>query len=145
MSTPKTCFKSEDFYDRLPEAGFYPSRIESARFRRSIAKNRMLQIVHTLEGVEPAYQQLCDYFVLEGETVSPAGISFARRRLVQLYRACRLFPKEGDPIAPAQLRGCRLKVRVVHEQWQGRPQLRVVAYRPLQEFLDSAEQIPLRG
>ena len=143
MSTPKTCFKSEDFYDRLPDPGFYPSSIESARFRRSIAKNRMLQIVHTLEGVEPAYQQVSDYFVLEGESVSAAGISFARRRLVQLYRACRLFPKEGDAIAPAGLRGCRLKVRIEHEQWLGRPQLRVVAYRPLQEYLESDAKIPL--
>ncbi|MBA7681658.1 hypothetical protein ES703_89998 [subsurface metagenome] len=143
MSAPKPCFKFEDFHDQLPDPGFYPSSIKSARFRRSAAKNRMLQIGYTLEGVEPAYQQVADYFVLEGERVSPAGISLARRRLVQLYRACRIFPKQGDEIAPKQLLNARLQVRVEHEQWQGRPQLRVVAYRPLQDFLDSEQQNPL--
>ncbi len=142
MSTQKTCFRFEDFYDQLPDPGFYPSSIKSARFRRSANENRMLQIVHTLEGVEPVYQSVSDYFVLEGERVSPSGISLARRRLVQLYRACRIFPKEGDEIAPKQLTGARLQVRVEHEDWQGRPQLRVAAYRPLQEFLNSDEQIP---
>jgi len=145
MKTPKICFKLEDFYDRLPDPGFYPSSIEKAYFRRSAARNRMLCVVHTLEGVEPAYQQVCDYFVLEGERVSEVAITLARRRLVQLYRACRLFPSEGDAIAPAQLRGGRLKVRIEHEQWMGRPQLRVVAYRPLDEFLlPSDEKIPAR-
>lgn len=143
MSTPKPCFKFEDFHDQLPDPGFYPSSIKSAHFRRSAAKNRMLQIVYTLEGVEPAYQQVADYFVLEGERVSPAGISMARRRLVQLYRACRIFPKQGDEIEPKQLLNARLQVRLEHEQWQGRPQLRVVAYRPLQDFLDSEQQNPL--
>ena len=145
MKTPKTCFKPTDFYDKLPEPGFYPSSIKNACFRRSAAKNRMLYVVYTLEGVEPAYQQLCDYFVLEGERVSEAGIALARRRLVQLYRACRLFPKEGDAIAPAGLRGCRLKVRIEHDQWLGRPQLRVVAYRPLVEFLEPDQKISARG
>jgi hypothetical protein len=144
MKTPKTCFKLQDFYDRLPGPGVYPSRIEKACFRRSAAKNRMLYVVHTLEGVEPAYRQVCDYFALEGERVSEAGISFSRRRLVQLHRACRLFPKEGDAIAPAQLRDCRLRVRIEHEEWMGRPQLRVAGYRPLMEFLPSDEKIPSR-
>ena len=143
MSAPKPCFKFEDFHDQLPDPGFYPSSIKSARFKRSAQKNRMLHVVYTLEGVESAYQLVADYFVLGGERVSPAGISLARRRLVQLYRACRIFPKQGDEIAPKQLLNARLKVRVEHEQWQGRPQLRVVAYRPLQEFLDSEQQNPL--
>ena len=145
MSTPKPCFQFEDFYDQLPDPGFYPSSIKSARFQRSANKNHMLQVVHTLEGVEPAYQQVADYFVLEGERVSPAGIFLARRRLVQLYLACRIFNKEGDEIAPAQLLNARLQVQVEHEEWLGRPQLRVVAYRPLQEFSDSDEKIPFRG
>ena len=141
MSTPKTCFQFEDFYDQLPEPGFYPSSIKSARFRRSANKNHMLQVVHILEGVESAYQLVADYFVLEGERVSSSGIFLARRRLVQLYLACRIFPKEGDEIAPAQLLNARLQVLVEHEEWEGRPQLRVIAYRPLQDFLDSEEQI----
>jgi hypothetical protein len=143
MSTPKPCFQFEDFYDQLPDPGFYPSSIKSARFKRSANKNSMLQVVHTLEGVESAYQLLADYFVLEGERVSPSGIFLARRRLVQLYRACRIFPRQGEQIAPKQLLNARLQVRIEHEEWQGRPQLRVVAYRPLQQFLDSEQQIPL--
>jgi hypothetical protein len=143
MSTPKPCFQFEDFYDQLPDPGFYPSSIKSARFKRSANKNSMLQVVHTLEGVESAYQLVADYFVLEGERISPSGIFLARRRLVQLYRACRIFPRQGEQIAPKQLLNARLQVRIEHEEWQGRPQLRVVAYRPLQQFLDSEQQIPL--
>ena len=142
MSTPKPCFHLEDFYDQLPEPGFYPSSITSARLTRSANNNRMLQVVYALEGVESAYQRVADYFVLEGERVSPSGIFLARRRLVQLYRACRIFPKQGDQIDPAQLADARLQVRVEHEEWQGRPQLCVVAYRPLQEFLTEEEPIP---
>ncbi|MBA7698304.1 hypothetical protein ES703_106981 [subsurface metagenome] len=142
MSTQKTCFQFEDFYDQVPDPGFYPSSIRSACFRRSANKNRMLQVVYALEGVEPAYQLVANYFVLEGERVSPSGIFLARRRLVQLYRACRIFPKEGEEIDPTQLLNARLQVRVEHEEWEGRPQLHVVAYRPLHEFLDSEEQIP---
>jgi hypothetical protein len=102
----------------------------------------MLHVVHALEGVEPAYQLVPDYFVLEGENVSPSGILLSRRRLVQLYHACRIFPKEGDEISPGQLCGIRLQVRIEHEEWRGRPQLRVAAYRPLEEFPDSEEKIP---
>jgi hypothetical protein len=142
MNTPKTCFKFEDFYDQLPDAGFYPGSIKSACFRRSANNNRMLQVVHVLEGVEPAYRLVFDYFVLEGEKVSPLGILLARRRLVQLYHACRIFPKKGDEISPGQLCESRLQVCIEHEEWQGRPLLRVVAYRPIEECLDSDEKIP---
>jgi len=138
MSTPKTCFLFEDFHDELPEPGFYPGSIKTARFRRSANKNRMLEVVTALQGVESAYKLVTDYFVLEGERVSPTGIFLARRRLVELYQACR-----GDQIAPTQLVGARLQVRIEHEEWQGRRQLRVLAYRPLEPFL-SNEQIPFR-
>ena len=141
MSTHKACFQFEDFYDEPPEAGFYPSSIKSARFRKSANENRMLHVVHELEGVAAAYQRVADYFVLEGERVSPSAIFLARRRLVQLYRACRLFPKEGDEITPAQLLDARLQVRIEHEEWLGRLQLRVVAYRPLESF-HSVDPIP---
>lgn len=141
MSTNQNYFQLQDFFDELPDPGYYPSSIKTARFRRSANGNRMLQVVHALDDVESAYQLVADYFVLEGETVSPSGIFLARRRLVQLYRACRIFPKEGDEIAPAQLLHARLQVRVEHEEWEGRSQLRVVDYRPLQSF-DSDEQIP---
>jgi|TARA_B100000315_G_scaffold210165_1_gene206250 hypothetical protein len=145
MSTPKPCFQFEGFYDQLPDPGFYPAGIKSARFKRSAAKNHMLEVVFTLESVESAYQQVADYFVLEGERVSHTAIFLARRRLMQLYRACRLFPKGGDEIVPKQLLNARVKVCIEHEEWQGRSQLRVAAYRPLKDFLDPEEQIPLQG
>lgn len=142
MSNAKTYFTAEDFDYQLPDPGFYTAGIKSARFRQSANKNRMLHIVHALETVDPAYQLVCDYFVLGGEGVTPLGIFLARRRLLHLYHACGIFPKEGDEIAPAQLYGCRLQVRVEHEQWQGRSQLRVVDYRPFEKLFDSDEQIP---
>jgi len=141
VSTHKTYFQFEDFLDELPAPGFYPGSITNARFRRSAKQNRMLQVTYALESGGPARQMVCDYFVLEGDNVSLTGIVFSRRRLLELYRACGIFPKEGEEITPAQLLNARLEVRVEHEQWEGRPRLRVVAYRPLQS-LDSNERIP---
>ena len=142
MSTHKSYFQFEDFLDELPTPGFYLGSITTARFRRSAKQNRMLQITYALESGGPAHHMVCDYFVLEGDNVSPTGIFLARRRLLELYRACGIFPKEGEEITSAQLLNARLEVRVEHEQWEGRPRLRVVAYRPLQSF-DSNEQISL--
>lgn len=137
MSTNQSYFQLHGLVDELPHPGFYPGCIERARLRQSANHNRMLQVAHTLEGVGPTYQTVCDYFVLEGEHVSPSGIFFAQRRLVELFRACGIFPAEGDEIVPAHL----LHARVEHEQWEGRPRLRVVGYRPMQPF-DSEEKIP---
>ena len=92
MSTNQSYFQLQDLVEQLPAPGYYPGSIERARFGQSANHNRMLQVVHTLEGVEPAYQTVCDYFVLEGEHVSPSGLFYARRRLVELYRACSIFP-----------------------------------------------------
>jgi hypothetical protein len=141
MNSPKTCFKFEDFYDRLPDQGFYASIIKNARFRKSANNNRMLHVVLAIENVAPAYQLLADYFVLEGERVSPSGLFLARRRLIQLYRACGVCPKEGDQIDPTPLLNARLQVRLEHQQWEGQPRLRVVAYRSLPELVDSDQQI----
>ncbi len=140
--THKTCFHFEDFSEELPDPGYYPGSITTARFRRSAKQNRMLQVVYALEGVGSAHQMVSDYFVLEGEEVSPVGISLARRRLLELYHACRIYPQQGDEITPAHLLNARLQVRVEHEQWEGRPTLRVVGYRPLHLF-DPEEQTAL--
>ena len=137
----KTCFHFEDLSEQLPDPGYYAGSITSARFRRSAKGNRMLQVVYALQGVASAHQPVSDYFVLQGEQVSPVGISRARRRLLELYHACRIYPQEGDEITPATLLNARLQLRVEHEQWEGRPTLRVVAYRPLYLF-DSEEQPP---
>lgn len=138
MSNAKTYFTFEDFDERLPDPGFYTVAIKDACFKQSANKNRMLQIVYALEAVDPAYRLIYDYFVLEGERVSPWGIILARRRLLQLYHACGIFPKEGDEIAATELCGCRLQLRIEHEQWQGRTYLRAVGYR----LLHPDDQIP---
>ena len=105
----------------------------------------MLQVLFCLEGVDSPHQMLSDYFVLHGEQLTPSGVFFARRRLVQLYNACRLYPSEGDPIVPSQLLNARLQVRIDHQDWQGQRRLRVVGYRPLLPFLpiDPDEEITL--
>lgn len=141
MSTNESFFGLQELVDELPDPGCYPGCIERAHFRQSSNNNRMLQVVHTLEGVEPAYQRVSDYFVLAGEHVSASGIFFARRRLVELYHACGIFPADGDEILPAQLLHARLQLRVEHEQWEGRQRLRVVGYRAMQAF-EPEEKIP---
>ncbi len=142
MSAQKTYFHFEGFSQELPDPAYYAGSITTARFPRSATRNRMLRVVYALEGVGSAYQLVSDYCVLEGEEVSPAGISLARRRLLELYHACRIYPQEGDEITPAHLLNARLQLRVEHEQWEGRPTLRVVAYRPLHLF-DLDERPPL--
>jgi len=142
MGIQKSCFQFEDFLDELPVPGYYPCSVTSARFRRSANGNRMLQVLYALEGVAAAYPMVADYFVLEGQRVSPSGIVLSRRRLVELYRACGLDPKEGEEIAPAALLDARLQVRVEHEQWEGRPRLRVATYRSFESFDSEQEPIP---
>jgi hypothetical protein len=143
MSVQNSCFQFEDFLgDELPLPGYYPCSITSARFRRSAKDNRMLQVLYTLEGTGSAPPMVADYFVLEGPRVSPSGIVLSRRRLVELYRACGLDPQEGQSITPAALVDARLQVRVEHEHWEGRPRLRVVAYRPLERLDSEQEPIP---
>ncbi|MDP7268751.1 MAG: hypothetical protein QF408_11325 [Pirellulales bacterium] len=145
MSTNQSYFELHDLdacnVDELPDPGFYPGCVERARFRQSANHNRMLEVLHTLEDIGPTYQRVCDYFVLEGEHVSASGLFLARRRLVELFRACGIFPAEGDEIIPAHLLNARVEVCVEHEQWQGRPRLRVVGYRAMQSF-DSEAKIP---
>jgi len=141
MSTQKTHFQFNDFFDELPVPGYYPGCITNARFRQSANGNQMIQVVYALQGVGPAHQLVADYFVVEGERASPTGIFLARRRLLQLYRACGIFPKQDQEIVPAKLLQARLQVRVEHEQWKGQPRLRVADYRPLESF-HPADQIP---
>ena len=142
MNTNKTYSQLQDFYDQPPEPGYYTSTISSARFRKSSKGNRMLQIVHSLQDVFFSHQKLADYFVLEGEQVSPTGILIARRRLVQLYHACGLRPQDGQPIDPTVLMHAQLEVRIEHEDWEDQLRLRVVAYRPLQSPESEQEEIP---
>ncbi len=130
----KTSFQPQDFYDEPPRPRYYPGTISSAHFQQGTNGNYMLQVVHTLADVRPAFQLVVDCFVLEGKRVSPVGILLARRRLVQLYHACRLYPCEGEQIIPDELLFAELQVRVLHDEWQGRDRLRVAGYRPLLFF-----------
>ena len=127
MSSPAV-FHPEDLCQILPAPGYYSATVTNARFRHSSRGNRMLHIVHSLQGVSAAYQCLADYFVLEG--VSPQGLFLARRRLVELYRACGFLPEEGQEIRPSHLLEARLQVKVEHEFWNSRPRLRIVGYYP---------------
>lgn len=120
-------FEAGDLRDDLPQPGFYPSVVSTARFRKSEAGNAMLHVVHALEGATPGNDHVSEYFILSGG--SPRGRALSRRRLVELFRACGIEPREGDPIEPADLLGSRLDVRVDHELWQGRPRLRVAGHR----------------
>jgi hypothetical protein len=124
-----TQFLDADLADEVPAPGIYVSTITTARMRSSQSGNPMVHVVHALEGVSPAYDRVSEYFVLEG--ASARGLAFARRRLVELFKAGGLPPHPGEEIAPARLQGARLRVRVEHEQYRSELHLRVVAHLPL--------------
>lgn len=136
-----TSFQPQDFYDELPVPRYYAGTISSAHFRQSSNGNYMLQVVHALANVRPLFRLVVDCFVLEGKRVSPVGILLARRRLVELYHACGIFPCEGEEIDPDELLFAELQVRVLHDEWEGRDRLRVAGYRPLLSF-DSDRKTP---
>ena len=123
-----TRFDTTDFSNELPAPGYYPGTISSARWRKSEGGHRMVQVVYALSGVGHAWGCIAEYFVLEG--VTDRGAAMARRRLVEVYRACGLEPQPGEAIRPEHLVGGRLLVRVEHDEWNGRPRLRVVGHRP---------------
>ena len=122
-------FEASELADSPPAPGNYTATIASARLRRSQGGNRMVQVVHALDGVAPGHDRVTEYFVLEG--ASPRGLALARRRLVELYRACGLDPREGEEITPTELVEARLEVKVEHETFRGEVRLRVVAHRVL--------------
>lgn len=129
-------FEESDLHDELPDPGFYPSTITTARLRRSASGNRMIQVVFALDGVSPGHDRVAEYFVLEG--ASGRGLALARRRLVELYRVCGLDPRPGDEIAPDDLVGARVEVKVDHEAWKGEVRLRVVGHRRLADAVDDS-------
>jgi hypothetical protein len=122
-----TRFDPSDLSNDPPAPGFYPGTITGARWRKSESGHRMIQVVYALHGVAPAYGCIAEYFVLEGATAR--GAAMARRRLVEVYRACGLDPQPGEAISPGHLVGGRVLVRVEHDEWNGRPRLRVVGHR----------------
>jgi hypothetical protein len=98
-----TQFLESDLHDEVPSPGIYVSTVAAARMRASRSGNAMVQVVHVLESVPPAYERVSEYFVLEG--VSARGLVFSRRRLVELFRACGLPPQAGDEITPGRIVG----------------------------------------
>jgi hypothetical protein len=87
----------------------------------------MLCLRLRLDGVHPVFSVLADYFVLEG--ASSLGLCVARRRLLELYRACGLYPEEGDEVLPSHLVDIRVEITVDHVRWQNETRLRVLGYR----------------
>lgn len=127
-------FLPADVQDR-PSPGWYTATIATANWRRSSRGNRMVYLVHALEGVSPPFDRISDCFVLEG--ASAVGLSYARKRLVEAYRACGLSPQAGAAIHPADLGGHRLEVEVAHESWKGKTRLKATGYRPLATGLEA--------
>ena len=127
MSTSR--FEQQDLADELPSPGVYASTVRTARVCRSHGGSRLVQVVYALLGILSGLDRVSEYFVLEG--ASPRGLALARRRLVELYRACGLDPRPGDEIDPGGLVGSRLEIRIQHEPWQGQMKMRVLAHRRL--------------
>jgi len=121
-------FEPSDVADELPAAGYYEGTIRRAQWRESERGSRMVQVLYALNGVGAAYGCVAEYFVLEG--ASERGAAMARRRLVNVYRTCGLEPQAGEPLGLARLVGRRLLVRLEHDEYNGRPRLRVVGHRP---------------
>lgn len=123
-------FEQRDVTDELPAAGYYEGTIRRAQWRESERGSRMVQVNYALSGVGAAYGCVAEYFVLEG--ASEHGAAMARRRLVNVYRACGLDPEAGEALGLARLVGRRLLVRVEHDEYIGRPRLRVAGHRALE-------------
>ena len=134
------CFENTDFETEvLPPPGFYEATVCSARFRQSTQGNLMLHVIFELHGVVAPNDHVADYFVLEG---APRAVTVARGRVVRLYRACGLSPQQGDEISPADLFSSRLEVKVDHDEWRGRPRLRVLACRPRTAAQERSDSTP---
>jgi len=71
--------------DGVPPPGWYPSTVVTACWRRSKRDNRMIYVVLALDCVPPPLDGVRDFFALEG--ISPQGLAYSRRRLVELYKA----------------------------------------------------------
>ncbi|MBI4570773.1 MAG: DUF669 domain-containing protein [Chloroflexi bacterium] len=130
-------FDPGDFDDEPPGPGSYGGTITTARLRTSARGHRMVAVVVTLDGAPPGRDRVADHFVLEGAT--PRGLQVARWRLVALYRACGVAPRDGDEIRPGALVGSRVAVTLEHEHRDGRTWARVAGYRPLHGGLPDDE------
>jgi hypothetical protein len=120
-------FVITDLGDLAPAAGTYPGTISAARLAHSAGGNAMVAVTVTLAGARPGRDRVVDCFLLEG--ASPRGLQVARWRLVALYRACGLTPRDGEPIRPEALVGARVRVTLASEYRAGRVWARVAEYQ----------------
>jgi hypothetical protein len=127
MADSTLCFEDGDFDGLLPAEGFYPAVVERARFHTSQRGNTTLQVICEIAGVPASHDTVADYFVLSGS--SERGRVVSRKRLLELYRACGLCPKTGDPIRPEVLTGFQIEIHLGHETYEGALRLRVLGYR----------------
>ena len=112
-----------------PAPGWYSGTIATACWRPSSRNNRMVYLVVALDSVGSPYENIADYFVLEG--VTPRGIACSRRRLVAVFHAGGLSPRAGEEIQPGVLEGIRIEVKLAHELWSGKVRLQITGYRPV--------------
>ena len=119
-------FCATDF-DVMPPPGTYSCTVRSARLCRSTKGNRMLRVALSIDEYADRSSPVYDYFVLEG--ISDKGIHLARRRIVQLYQACGLQPKDGDVMRPSDLINAHLIVKLEPCHDEPYVKLRVVSYR----------------
>jgi len=120
-------FEESDFEISPLREGYHEAVIDRARFRTSRQGNLTLQVVSQIEAAPAGSDTVVDYFVLSGSSERARAVS--RRRLIELYRACGLQPKTGDPLRPQDLVASRLEIRLGHEIYDGETRPRVLGYR----------------
>jgi hypothetical protein len=122
-------FQTSDFIEALPDQGYHPCVIHTARPRVSERGNPTVQVVYELDDADPSCDRVTEYFIVAGAT--PQALRIGRRRLLTLCRACGLDPKQGDELKLAELVGRELQIRIGHDTYEGQPRVRVLGYRPL--------------
>jgi hypothetical protein len=122
-------FQISDFTEALPEEGYHPCVIHSARPRTSERGNATIQIIYELDDVDATCDRVAEYIMVGG--ASPQAQRIGRRRLLALCRTVGLDPHEGDELNLADLVGRELQVRIGHDTYDGKPRVRVLGYRPL--------------
>jgi hypothetical protein len=120
-----------------PAPGWYSGTITTACWRSSSRNNRMVYLVVALDSVGAPYENISDYFVLDG--VTPRGIACSRRRLVSVFHASGLRPRVGEEIQPGVLEGHRIEVKLAHEPWKGKIRLQITGYRSSVAFTGAGD------
>jgi hypothetical protein len=115
--------------EALPDEGDYRAFVRSVREYTSERGNTTIQVVYELTGVDPGWDRVSEYFVID--SMSSRAVAISQRRLLSLCRACGLSPRPGQDVDLGQLVGLGLEVRLGHETYERQRRLRVLAHRPL--------------